>query len=603
MDPTLRAAVIVAQLPARLAASLTAPLPPEANRRLAAALPLVLELSREARMLALRSFLLELTAVVGSSPASLDAASLSRLCRQHPELASQTLRGWVAPLPKKVNLPRRQSAAVMLMSLPPEVSAQLFKELGPDEVQAITLEISKLPQIRPEVSQAVVREFCDTFGFRSLEEQARTRPHALAAKICQWLQADPPAPPPPKRRKPEEAVVPEPARGPALRLELPGPLLQSRGGRFLQQWVSELGAAWRCDFPPLELIAGEGPKVRLRFGERLLLQTEVHPELFLASAPGTGEQVWILRHELNWSRQRGLKVETPLKVVRHRIGVALSDLVSELLEKGPGLSLSDEGLVTAAVLRNFHPNELLPELNALTPDQLARVARSYLHCLGLSEEDWEKVLVESAQVSPRELLELAGLAAPLQDRRRVRHCAVLLRQLEDAQPVWKAFWEQLTLKEGVRVAERMHRLLISPHRTVSAQETFEALAEFSEWRDRSSHHPGLGTPLTARSLVADIPRVWPRLKAPVLRQALARLAPASLARQLVTYLREPAPGQYLPGPLRAAHLINALPDGGEAVRSALGEAGYPVPRLPVDLEWQARARDEWARRARPVGRN
>ncbi len=45
------------------------------------------------------------------------------------------------------------------MSLPPEVSAQLFKELGPEEVQAITLEISKLPQISPEIRAQVIEEF------------------------------------------------------------------------------------------------------------------------------------------------------------------------------------------------------------------------------------------------------------------------------------------------------------------------------------------------------------------------------------------------------------------------------------------------------------
>ena len=604
MDSTLRAAAIVAQLPANLAASLTAPLPPEAARRLADVLPLVLDLSREARMVAVRSFLLELSAAVGSSPATLDAAGLSRQCRAHPGAASEVLQGWVhkVQLPK-VNLPRRQTAAVILMSLPPEVSAQLFKELGPDEVQAITLEIAKLPQIQPEVRQAIVNEFCDKFGLRSFEGEARSRPEAVAAKINQWIQmkSEAPAAPPPKRRKLEELAPPEPPRGPALRLELPGLLLGSRGALFLQQWVSELGSAWRCDFPPLELVATEGPRVRLRFGERQLLDTEVHPELYLASAT-TGEQVWILRHELPWSRQRGLRIDTPLKVVRCRMGIALADLVSELLDKGPGLALSDEALVTAAVLRNFHPNELLPELNSLTPEELARVARSYLYCLGLSEDDWEKVLIESAQVSPRELLEMVGLAAPLQDRRRLRHCAVLLRQLDDAEPVWRAFWEQLTLKEGVRVAERMHRLLISPHRTTSPQETFEALSEFSEWRNRSSHHPGLSAPLTARAVVADVPRVWPRLKVRPLRSALAKLPPASLARQLVAYLREPAPGVYLPGPLRAAHLVNSLPDG-DAVRVALGEAGYPVPRLPADLEWQARVREEWARRARPVGRN
>ena len=45
------------------------------------------------------------------------------------------------------------------MSLPPEVSAQLFKELGPQEVQDITVEISKLPQVPPEVRAQVIDEF------------------------------------------------------------------------------------------------------------------------------------------------------------------------------------------------------------------------------------------------------------------------------------------------------------------------------------------------------------------------------------------------------------------------------------------------------------
>jgi len=63
-----------------------------------------------------------------------------------------------------VNLPPKQKAAILLMSLPPEVSAQLFKELGPEEVQAITLEISKLPQISPEVRAQVIDEFLQSSG-------------------------------------------------------------------------------------------------------------------------------------------------------------------------------------------------------------------------------------------------------------------------------------------------------------------------------------------------------------------------------------------------------------------------------------------------------
>ncbi|MCD4782501.1 MAG: hypothetical protein K8T10_01590 [Candidatus Eremiobacteraeota bacterium] len=46
-----------------------------------------------------------------------------------------------------------------MISLPPEVSAQVFREFGPEEVQAISQEISKLPQISPEVRAQVIEEF------------------------------------------------------------------------------------------------------------------------------------------------------------------------------------------------------------------------------------------------------------------------------------------------------------------------------------------------------------------------------------------------------------------------------------------------------------
>jgi flagellar motor switch protein FliG len=48
------------------------------------------------------------------------------------------------------------------MSLPPEMSAQLFSELGPEEVQAITLEITQLPSIAPEVRASVINEFLNS---------------------------------------------------------------------------------------------------------------------------------------------------------------------------------------------------------------------------------------------------------------------------------------------------------------------------------------------------------------------------------------------------------------------------------------------------------
>lgn len=55
-------------------------------------------------------------------------------------------------------LSRGGQLAIVLMSLPPEVSAQLFKQMGPEMVHAITLEISKLPPISPELREQVIAE-------------------------------------------------------------------------------------------------------------------------------------------------------------------------------------------------------------------------------------------------------------------------------------------------------------------------------------------------------------------------------------------------------------------------------------------------------------
>lgn len=65
-------------------------------------------------------------------------------------------------------LSAKQKAAILLVSLPPEVSAQIFKEFGPEEVQAISLEISKLPQISPEVRAKVIEEFLSTTNIPGL---------------------------------------------------------------------------------------------------------------------------------------------------------------------------------------------------------------------------------------------------------------------------------------------------------------------------------------------------------------------------------------------------------------------------------------------------
>ncbi len=60
---------------------------------------------------------------------------------------------------RKEGLSGREKAAVLLVILGPEISAQVFKHLEEDEVEQLTLEIANLPTIPPEVKNEVIQEF------------------------------------------------------------------------------------------------------------------------------------------------------------------------------------------------------------------------------------------------------------------------------------------------------------------------------------------------------------------------------------------------------------------------------------------------------------
>jgi flagellar motor switch protein FliG len=53
----------------------------------------------------------------------------------------------------------RQKAAVLLISLGPELSAEMYKRLRDDEIERLTLEIAGVRHVEPEVRDAVVDEF------------------------------------------------------------------------------------------------------------------------------------------------------------------------------------------------------------------------------------------------------------------------------------------------------------------------------------------------------------------------------------------------------------------------------------------------------------
>ena len=60
------------------------------------------------------------------------------------------------------SLSPRQKAAILIMSLPPELSAQVIRSFPPEEVQSLTIEMSKTPQVPQEIKDSVIKEFLDT---------------------------------------------------------------------------------------------------------------------------------------------------------------------------------------------------------------------------------------------------------------------------------------------------------------------------------------------------------------------------------------------------------------------------------------------------------
>ncbi|MGE0495331.1 MAG: FHIPEP family type III secretion protein, partial [Vulcanimicrobiota bacterium] len=88
---------------------------------------------------------------------------------------------------RKVALPDSltgsQAAAVCLMSLPPEVSADLFRRMGPELVYQVTIEISKLPQICPRLRHQVVECVFGCDGLDALERLATKHPDLATDRL------------------------------------------------------------------------------------------------------------------------------------------------------------------------------------------------------------------------------------------------------------------------------------------------------------------------------------------------------------------------------------------------------------------------------------
>ncbi len=103
-----------------------------------------------------------------------------------PGLRSATT---IAPRPG-VPEERCDHLAIVMMSLPPEASAQLFKEFDPEMVHRITLAISRLPRITAEEQQAALDRVLEV-TLDELEELARLQPAALALRLREYLEEGP----------------------------------------------------------------------------------------------------------------------------------------------------------------------------------------------------------------------------------------------------------------------------------------------------------------------------------------------------------------------------------------------------------------------------
>lgn len=86
-------------------------------------------------------------------------------------------------------LDRCQQLAIILMSLPPEVSAQLFKVLTPEVVHQVTLSISRLPPISPELRARVIAEVTD-LSLEDLEATARLEAEEFGGFLKRFLEGD-----------------------------------------------------------------------------------------------------------------------------------------------------------------------------------------------------------------------------------------------------------------------------------------------------------------------------------------------------------------------------------------------------------------------------
>ncbi|MCL6626449.1 MAG: flagellar motor switch protein FliG, partial [Alicyclobacillus shizuokensis] len=62
---------------------------------------------------------------------------------------------------RRRELTGKQKAAILLISLGPEVAARVYQQLSEDEIEQLTYEISNLQQVDTDLEERVLQEFHD----------------------------------------------------------------------------------------------------------------------------------------------------------------------------------------------------------------------------------------------------------------------------------------------------------------------------------------------------------------------------------------------------------------------------------------------------------
>ncbi|MEQ8190762.1 MAG: tetratricopeptide repeat protein [Candidatus Eremiobacterota bacterium] len=66
---------------------------------------------------------------------------------------------------KRLKLTDKQKSAIIMVSMPPEISTRVMKEFSKDDVQAIASEIAILPYIASDIRNSVIEEFLDNCAY------------------------------------------------------------------------------------------------------------------------------------------------------------------------------------------------------------------------------------------------------------------------------------------------------------------------------------------------------------------------------------------------------------------------------------------------------